>query len=298
MDLSEFLTQIREFLDARLFDIGDTSITVSTIFALLIVVFGTIWASRIARRGSRRVLVRRGVTDEGTVGSISSLVNYIVLVLGFTIVMRTLGIDLNAVFAAGAIFAIGLGFALQGIIQNFVAGIILLAERNIRPGDVVEIENRIARVMDSGIRATIVRTRDGEELIVPNSVLTENTVKNYTLRDAAFRLRTEVGVNYDSDMNLVRQALEEIVNEPRWNLPGVEPQVLLLGFGDNAVLFEIAVWMDDPWLARQAHSDLNEAIWWRLKEQNIVIAFPQLDVHFDAEVEKDLRNLSASASAG
>ena len=118
-------------------------------------------------------------------------------------------------------------------------------------------------------------------------------MKNYTLRDSTFRLRTEVGVNYDSDMQLVRQVLEEIANEPQWNLPDVEPQVLLLGFGDNAVLFEVAVWMADPWLARQAHSDLNEAIWWRLKERNIVIAFPQLDVHFDAAVEKGLKGLSA-----
>ncbi len=293
MDLSEILTQLRELLDARLFDIGGTNVTVATMFTVLIIVIASRWASRIARRGSRRVLIQRGITDVGTVGSISSLANYIVLATGFAIAMRTLGIDLDALFAAGAIFAIGLGFALQGIIQNFVAGVILLAERNIRPGDVLEIEDTVVRVVDSGLRSTIVRTRDGEELIVPNSVLIQNTVKNYTLRDAIFRLRTEVGVSYDSDMQLVRQALEEIVNEPRWNLPDEEPQVLLLGFGDNAVLFEAAVWMDDPWLARQALSDLNEAIWWRLKERSVEIAFPQLDVHFDAEVEQGLRGLGA-----
>ncbi len=73
--------------------------------------------------------------------------------------------------------------------------------------------------------------------------------------------------------------------------------MLLLGFGDNAVLFEVAVWMADPWLARQAHSDLNEAIWWKLKERGIVIAFPQLDVHFDAEVERSLGGFSKSAGA-
>ncbi len=297
MTFSEFLTQLREFLDSRLFGIGDTNVTIASVLTVLIIVIATIWGARIARRASRRVMVGRGITDEGTVGSISSLVNYIVLFIGFAIAMRTIGIDLDALFAAGAIFAIALGFALQGIVQNFVAGVILLTERNVRPADVLEIEGLIVRVAELGLRSTIVRTRDGEDLIVPNSVLIQDTVKNYTLRDSTFRLRTEVGVNYDSDMQLVRQVLEEIAKEPQWNLPDVEPQVLLLGFGDNAVLFEVAVWMTDPWLARQAHSDLNEAIWWRLKERGIVIAFPQLDVHFDAELERGLGGFSKSGGA-
>jgi potassium-dependent mechanosensitive channel len=297
MTLNEFLTQIREFLDSRLFGIGDTNVTIASVLTVLIIVIATIWGARIARRASRRVMLGRGINDEGTVGSISSLVNYIVLFIGFAIAMRTIGIDLDALFAAGAIFAIALGFALQGIVQNFVAGVILLTERNVRPADVLEIEGLIVRVAELGLRSTIVRTRDGEDLIVPNSVLIQDTVKNYTLRDSTFRLRTEVGVNYDSDMQLVRQVLEEIAKEPQWNLPDVEPQVLLLGFGDNAVLFEVAVWMADPWLARQAHSDLNEAIWWKLKERGIVIAFPQLDVHFDAELERSLGGFSKSAGA-
>ena len=297
MTFSEFLTQVGEFLDSRLFGIGDTNVTIASVLTLLLIVIATIWGARIARRASRRVMLGRGITDQGTIGSISSLVNYIVLFTGFAIAMRTIGIDLDALFAAGAIFAIALGFALQGIVQNFVAGVILLTERNVRPADVLEIETLIVRVAELGLRSTIVRTRDGEDLIVPNSVLIQDTVKNYTLRDSTFRLRTEVGVNYDSDMRLVRQVLEEIAKEPQWNLPDVEPQVLLLGFGDNAVLFEVAVWMADPWLARQAHSDLNEAIWWKLKERGIVIAFPQLDVHFDAELEQGLRGFSASTGA-
>ncbi len=297
MTFNDFMTQVREFLDSRLFGIGDTNVTIASVLTVLIIVIATIWGARIARRASRRIMLGRSITDEGTIGSISSLVNYVVLFVGFAIAMRTIGIDLDALFAASAIFAIALGFALQGIVQNFVAGVILLTERNVRPGDVLEIENLIVRVAELGLRSTIVRTRDGEDLIVPNSILIQDTVKNYTLHDSTFRMRTEVGVNYDSDMQLVRQVLEEVANDPQWNLPDVKPQVLLLGFGDNAVLFEVAVWMADPWLARQAHSDLNEAIWWKLKERSIVIAFPQLDVHFDAELERGLRGISKSAGA-
>ena len=119
MTLNDFLNQVREFLDSRLFGIGDTNVTIASVLTVLIIVIATIWGARIARRASRRVLLGRGITDEGTVGSISSLVNYVVLFVGFAIAIRTIGIDLDALFAAGAIFAIALGFALQGIVQNF-----------------------------------------------------------------------------------------------------------------------------------------------------------------------------------
>ncbi len=106
MTFSEFLTQVGEFLDSRLFGIGDTNVTIASVLTVLIIVIATIWGARIARRTSRRVMRGRGITDEGTVGSISSLVNYVVLFVGFAIAMRTIGIDLDALFAAGAIFAI------------------------------------------------------------------------------------------------------------------------------------------------------------------------------------------------
>src|SRR4030095_8726722 len=102
------------------------------------------------------------------------------IVVGLTLALHLAGIKLGAVFAAGAVFAVGLGFAMQNIAQNFVSGVILLVERSIEPGDVIEVNTQVVRVHQMGIRATLVRTLDDEDMIVPNSILVQTTVKNYT----------------------------------------------------------------------------------------------------------------------
>ena len=137
------------------------------------------------------------------------LLSQIVVAIGLGIGLQTIGINLSALFAAGAIFAIGLGFAMQNIMQNFVSGVILLTERSITPGDVLKVEQQFVQVQKMGVRATIARTLDDEEIIIPNSAIVQSTVTNYTLRDSMYRLRCTVGVVYSSDMRLVREVLEE-----------------------------------------------------------------------------------------
>ncbi|MDH4282827.1 MAG: mechanosensitive ion channel [Myxococcales bacterium] len=279
-------------LDTTLFEIGGTPISVATLIIAALIVFVTLLVSRLAQRGLRRWLAARGVTDEGSVAVTGRLLHYLLLFVGFGIAVRTVGINLSALFAAGAFFAVGLGFAMQNIAQNFVSGVILLVERAITPGDVLQVDGRVVKVLRMGIRATIARTRDGEDVIVPNSVLVQSIVQNFTLDDAAYRVRTQVGVTYDSDLRLVREVLEVVAGRIKTDLPMYQPQVLLLGFGNSSVDFEVAIWMDDPWWARIKLSELNEAIWWAFKERGIVIAFPQVDVHFDPPVVDSISRLT------
>ncbi len=221
----------------------------------------------------------RGVKDPGTIGVATRLVHYAIILLGLGIGLQTVGVDLGALVAAGAFFAVALGFAMQNVAQNFVGGIILLTERVIKPGDVLEVEGRVVRVSRMGLRATVARTRDEEDLIIPNATLVQNTVTNYTLRDPIYRLRATVGVSYDSDMRRVARVLHDAAR----SLPGMveerEPRVLLTDFGDSSVNFEISIWSRDPWAARVTLSALNEAIWWALREAKITIPYPQRDVH-------------------
>ncbi|MFH1844578.1 MAG: mechanosensitive ion channel domain-containing protein, partial [bacterium] len=181
------------------------------------------------------------------------------------------------------------------IVQNFVSGIILLAERTIKPGDVLQVDGRFVKVRHMGIRATIARTLDEEEIIVPNAAIVQGTVTNYTLQDSLYRLRATVGVVYGSDMKLVRETLETAARSQSWRYPAKDPVVFMTDFADSAVVWEVSVWIDDPWVMRRAKSDLNEAIWWALKEQGIVIAFPQVDVHLDEEVVRALRGRQAES---
>lgn len=140
------------------------------------------------------------------------------------------------------------------------------------------------RIEKMGIRSTIARTLDDESIIVPNTTLVQSSVKNFTLRDSIYRVRAVVGVTYGSDMALVRATLESVAAELPGRFPGEDPVVLMSEFADSAVVFEVSIWIDDPWRTRRTRSQLHEAIWWAFQEQGITIAFPQVGVHLDAEV--------------
>ena len=284
-----------EGIDIPLFEISGTTVTVATLVTFLVIVAVTFWLAGMSQRAVVRAFTRKGQEEEGAAGVAARLVRYTVLVVGLGVAVNSLGIRLTALFAAGAVFAVAIGFAMQAITQNFVSGVILLLERAIKPGDVLEVDGELVRVRDMGIRATIARTLDDEDIIVPNSLLVAATVKNYTFKDPTYRLRALVGVVYSSDMALVRRVLEEAAEGLDWRSKKHAPRVLLTDFGDSSVNFEVSVWIDRPWEMRQRRSELNEAIWWALKDSEITIAFPQVDVHLDRPV---MESLSALRSVG
>ncbi len=271
-------------LNLSLFQIAGTPISLMTIALFLLVVVLTFWLSRLTQRGLVTAFHVRGVTDQGTVALVQRLTHYTVLAMGLGVALQTVGIDLGALFAAGAVFAVGIGFAMQNIAQNFVSGLILMVERSIRPGDTLLIAGSVVRVEELGIRATVVRTRDGEALIVPNSNLVADAVRNFSLGEGSFRICAVVGVTYDSDMHQVRRALESAIAKLDYACAEPAPVVQMTGFGDSSVNFAVRVWIRDPWEQRNRQSDLYETLWWALKDAGVVIAFPQLDVHFDPPV--------------
>jgi small-conductance mechanosensitive channel len=291
MNLLDRLGASSKILRAHLFAIGDTPITFEKLIVFCILIILTLFVSWLLGRALVKTFKMRGITDEGTLGVGRRLLHYVVLGVGLLVSLESIGINLGALFAAGAVFAIGIGFAMQNIVQNFVSGIILLVERTIKPGDVLEINDRMVKVRRMSIRATIARTLDEEDIIIPNSSIVQAMVTNYTLHDNLYRLRCQVGVVYGSDMGQVREVLETSAAALTWRYPERDPVVLLTDFGDSSVNFEVSVWIDDPWSVRRARSDLNEAIWWALKEAGVVIAFPQVDVHFDPDVTSSLRTL-------
>ncbi|NIO29746.1 MAG: mechanosensitive ion channel [Candidatus Latescibacteria bacterium] len=292
--MSDIFQLVREVLQYRLFEISGTAVNLMTLLTFALIIAFTFLISHLLQKALYRFFRTRGVKDEASLGVTTRLLHYLILAIGLGVGIHTLGINLTALFAAGAIFAVGIGFAMQNIAQNFVSGIILLAERTIKPSDILEVEGRIVRVVRLGARATVARTLDEEDLIIPNSILVQSVLKNYTLRDALYRLRAPVGVIYGSDMALVRQVLEETARDLPWRAEDTDPVVFLTEFGDSSVNFEVSVWVDNPWQMRGLRSKLNEAIWWGLKGAGITIAFPQLDVHFDPPVVESLRTMSRS----
>jgi small-conductance mechanosensitive channel len=275
----------QSLLDFTLFRIGNTPLTVGTLVTALATILVTLIATALLERFVKRRFAARGVGGQGGTVAVQ-LLHYAMLGIGFSIAAQTVGINLSALFAAGAVFAIGLGFAMQNIAQNFVAGVIILLERVIRPGDIIEIEGQVARVEDIGIRSTRVRTRFDVDIIVPNAILVQTNVRNYTLGDSDYRVHIDVGVAYSEDMVAVHALLVRAARAIAWRVASKDPVVLVTAFGNNAVNFEVSVWCDDPWSARIRQSDLSLAIWRALTDAKVTIAFPQLDVHFDPWVER------------
>lgn len=291
LGLGEIAAWLHTILNFPLFPVGDQEVTLTTVLVVGIMIVSTWWISNLLQRAVNRAFRNRGVDDPGTTQVTLRLLHYAVMAIGLSIAVQQVGINLNALFAAGAIFAVGIGFAMQNIAQNFVSGLILLVERAIKPGDIVEVEGRVVRVLKMGIRTTVARTRDDEEIIIPNASLVQSTVKNYTLDDPIFRIRADVGVHYKSDMRKVRASLLRAAESMEWRLADREPVLMLTDFGDSAVDWQVSVWSEDPWRGPRIQSELREAIWWALKEDDIEIAFHQIDVHFDPPVEEGLSRL-------
>ncbi|MEN8144977.1 MAG: mechanosensitive ion channel domain-containing protein [Gemmatimonadota bacterium] len=277
--MSDFFQNIGAGLNQHLFDIGGVPITAATVISSLLIVLLSLVVARLVRRAMIRFSRSRSVAQAGSVAVSAKLIQYLIIGLGVAIAVQNAGINLTAVFAAGAVFAVAIGFAMQNITANFVSGIILLFERSVKPGDVVRVNDQFGTIKELGIRATIVRGLDEEDLIVPNSELVQSTVINYTFGDALYRLHVPVGVSYDSDMKQVRAVLEAVARGMSWRTKAKDPVVFMSAFADSAVNFDVLVWTENPWNRGQLRSDLHEAIWFALKDADITIAYPQLDVH-------------------
>lgn len=134
------------------------------------------------------------------------------------------------------------------------------------------------------MRSTTALTYDGEEILVPNSLIAQSMVTNLTRNDRLYRLHIKVGVSYDSDLELVRKTLEQTVEKLEWRSRKKESRLHLDEFGDSSVNYFIEVWIDEANDSRSRKSDLHEAVWWALKDKGITIAYPQLDLHLDQDV--------------
>jgi potassium efflux system protein len=268
------------WLDEQLFTFGKAIVTARSLGESLIVILTTVLLARWVKKWLPRVFKRHGLTNQDDIDVYTEAVRLFVWLLGCATALHIAGFRLMALFATGGLFAVGLGFAFKNLAENFIAGVSLKLEDTVRRGDIVEFDGHFVRVKAIGARATRGRTRDGTDLVIPNSTLAGATVSNLTLRgDRRHLIQIEVGVAYSSDMKQVRDVLEQTAQAVDWRSQETEPWILMAGFGDSCVQFEVHVCIDEPWHSRGYRSQLYEAVWWALKDAGIVIAFPQLDMH-------------------
>jgi small-conductance mechanosensitive channel len=252
--------------------IGSFNITLGGILAFLI----TVWASFLVSKFLRFVLeedvyhhlrLARGIPY-----AISTMLHYAILLLGFFVALGALGIDLTKLTILAGAFSVGIGFGLQNVINNFVSGLILLFERPIKVGDVIDVGGNVGEVSRIGIRASVIRTADGSEIIVPNGSLISNQVTNWTLSDRKRAVEVSVNVAGGADPQRVVELLKSTAAAHHGVAKEPLPQVYVTNFSAGALTFQLRAWIDRYEDLAQLRSDLSLAVNTALAREKIAIA--------------------------
>ena len=275
---SNFTEAIKAILSFG-FTLGSHQITVGLVVAAAGIIYGAFVISWIVEKLLVHEMLSKRQVDLGVRLSIGRLVHYALIVLGFLLALLMLGFELTKITIILSALGIGIGFGLQGIVHNFVSGLVLLFERPIKVGDYIQLGEQWATVKRIGLRATIVETFDQSEVVVPNSDLVSTQVTNWTLSHRRARIIIPVGVEYGSDVPLVKETLLECAMASSKVLRMPEPQILFLRFGESSLDFQLRVWISNIDERFVVTSELHQEIDRRFREAGIVIAFPQRDLH-------------------
>ena len=283
--ISEASQSISSWINQVLFYIGTTPVTFLSIIQFLVIILAAIWVSRLVLVGLTEIAIRRKGIKKSLLYRLNRLVHYTILAIGLIIALSFIGFDFsNLVLIAGAL-GVGLGFGLQSIFNNFISGIILLFENQLKVGDSIELESGVSgEVKEINVRSTYVKTSDGIAIIVPNSEFINKRVVNWTLKDPYRRLHIPFSVAYDSDMDLVFKIVEEAASQIPVTLTQgrvLEPKVSLNKLGETGLELELAVWVDESASKRSGSTKSTYlcAILAALKKHNISIPLPQRDIH-------------------
>jgi small-conductance mechanosensitive channel len=273
------LKDIAGWLGHPFFKFGAADISVfSILLAVGLMAAFVLGARLLSDLLGSRVLPGIGV-DPTTSTSLGTLVRYCLVVIGFFMGLSSLGFDLSTLKIVLGALGVGVGFGLQNVVNNFASGLIILIERRVKQGDIVRIGEKDARVTTIGLRSSVVHTRSGHDIIIPNSDLVGSQVTNFSHRDRLIRVDIPVGVSYGSDPNQVRDILLDAAREERRVLDQPSPDVLFKQYGNSSIDFELRIWINEPWLFPSVRSVLYFSIWYKLKQANIEIPFPQTDLH-------------------
>lgn len=278
---------IVDLTNNQLFVISEQSVTLGALYRAFLVFYLFLAAGWLLQLVLRRLVFPRVNADQGIRNTILTITQYVMISSAILATLGALGLDLSSLAIIGAGLSVGIGFGLQDLVANFISGILLLFEQSIRPGDVVQIDDRFGMVQKLRIRSTTVRTNDNVEVIVPNQTLLASSVITYTHSDRSVRVGIPVGVSYRSDPQEVRQVLLGAAQRHGLVRKSPQPVVFFLGYGDSSVDFELAVWIDDYMAMRRVTSDLRFIIWEELAKRDIEIPFPQRDLHLRSGVPWD-----------
>jgi potassium efflux system protein len=267
------------------------------IVGIILVVVGFIVSRMLSRALGGRLQRGRIGMHESAASALQSLSFYVLLVCFTLMSLRFVNVPLTMFTFLGGAIAIGVGLGSQNILNNFISGLILLAERPIRVGDLIQLENLHGVVEHIGTRSTRIKTASNMEIIVPNSSFLENNVLNHTLGDNKVRAQVRVGIAYGSPTREAARLMVRAAKEHGVVLTRPKPFVWFQEFGDNSLNFDLHFWVEVRNLSEQmrVESDVRFKIDHLFRDAGITIAFPQRDVHFDVSQPISVEVVSPSA---
>jgi len=259
--------------------IGSARIAVSSIVAFVLTLLLGYLAASLTRAILGEGILPRLKLARGLPNAIATSTHYVLLVLVFLLALTAAGVELSKFTILTGAFGVGLGFGLQNVVNNFVSGLILLFERPVRVGDLLEMKGVIGEVTKIGFRSSTVHALDGSDLIIPNANLISEQVTNWTLKDTRRQIVLNIHVAYGNDPTRVRDLLRATVASHPDVLEYPGPKALFLGFGDSALNFEIYFWVSRPQVVLELKSEVALSVAAALTEAGIQVPVPRRDLH-------------------
>jgi small-conductance mechanosensitive channel len=267
---------------------GEISVTLGSILLFIASIYVAFWVAKTVRYVLRDEMLPKMDLPRGVANSVASLSYYGLVLVGLMVALAAAGFETSQFAIVFGALGVGIGFGLQNVVNNFVSGLILMFERPIQPGDVVEVSGTSGKVRSIGMRATTLTTFEGADVVVPNGTLLSEKLINWTLSDMDRRIDVSVGVAYGTDPRHVLALLEEVAR----TTPGVAvapaPNIVFTGFGASSLDFSIRAWTGESGDWVNIRSQLTVRVYEALQQAGIEIPFPQQDLH--------LRSVSAEAA--
>ena len=282
---SDTLGSVVEVLDSWAVQIGNFRLSTWDVLVVALIIIGVLAFAWFAGRLGRRLVRRMTRLDQAQQLLTEKIVTIVVWALAFFIGIDLLGIDLTAFAVFSGAFGLAIGFGLQKTFGNLIAGIILLMDKSIKPGDVIAVtdtagQQSFGQIRKIGIRAVSITTRDQREYLIPNENLMINQVENWSYSSKNVRIQVPCGVGYGADLDMAEKLMLEAARSVDRVLKVPPPTVWLGGFGDSSVDFVIQCWIQDP---EEGVGNIRSAVlkklWYLFKDNDIEIPFPQRDIH-------------------
>jgi small-conductance mechanosensitive channel len=290
-DALKWLRPVTNVLDRVSFDAGKTHVSLLSAIQVGIIILAIYAVVKLITRLLNASIKQSRSLDPAQQLLVQKLGSVVLLVVAFFVGIDLIGIDLTALTVFSGAFGLAVGFGLQKTFGNLIAGIILLMDRSVKPGDVIVVGESFGYVTKIGVRAVSIVTRDGKEHLIPNENLMTQEVENWSYSNPNVRIHIPVSIAYDSDVELAQKLMIEAALTPSRVLKSPKPVVWLLNLGENALEHEIRVWIKDPEGGiGNVRSEILSRLWVLFKENGIRVPSPQRDVQIKEWTGSDVRS--------